>query len=161
MDKTTFITKLKEARAAWDALLAQLSEEQMLQVGVTDRWSVKDLIAHIAWNELEMIPLMRAHTLAGGSELWNLSQDERNEAVYQQNRDRPLADTLEEEQQAYADLFAAAQALSDEDLNDPGRYEQMPAEWVPWRIFAGCSFKHYQDHLLALRDWLEQKEREQ
>jgi hypothetical protein len=99
------------------------------------------------------VPIMYTHVVAG-SELWKLSDDERNEIEYQQNRERPLQEIRSEEQQAYADLLAAAQTLSDEDLNDPHRFQQMPEEWVPWQLFAGNSFKHYQDHMPALRTWV-------
>jgi uncharacterized damage-inducible protein DinB len=157
MDKATFINTLEQSRAEWEALLAQVDEERMLQPGAARKWSVKDVIAHVTWGEREMVPIMRTHVLAG-SELWNLSDDERNEVVYQQNRDRPLQEILQEEQQAYADLFEAAQALSDEDLNDPHRFKQMPEGWVPWQIIAGCSFKHYQDHIPSIREWLAQRQ---
>ena len=153
MDKTVFINTLKQSRAEWEALLAQVDEERMLQPGAAGKWSVKDVIVHVTWSEREMVPIMSTRELVG-SELWELSDDERNEIVYQQNRDRPLQEILQEEQQAYADLFEAAQTLSDDDLNDPHRFQQMPQEWVPWRLFAGNSFKHYQDHMPALRAWV-------
>lgn len=157
MDKTTFINTLKERRAQWEALLAQVDKEWMLQPGAADKWSVKDIIAHIAWGEQEIVPVMQMHVMAG-SELWNLSQDERNEVVYQQNRDRPLHEIMTEEQGAYAQCLQAAQELSEEDLNDPLRFKNMPEVWVPWQIFAGCSFKHYQDHMPSMREWLVRRE---
>jgi uncharacterized damage-inducible protein DinB len=157
MDKTVFINTLKQSRAEWEALLAQIDEERMLQPGAAGKWSVKDVIVHVTWSEREMVPIMSTRELVG-SELWELSDDERNEIVYQQNRDRPLQEILQEEQQAYADLFEAAQTLSDEDLNDPHRFKQMPEEWVPWQIIAGCSFKHYQDHMPSIREWLAQRQ---
>ncbi len=157
MDKITFINMLKQSRAEWEALLAQVDEEGMLQPGAAGKWSVKDVIAHVTWGEREMVPVMRTRVLAG-SELWNLSDDERNEIVYQQNRDRPLQEIMSEERQAYADLLEAAQPLSDEDLNDARRFKQMPVEWVPWQIIAGCSFKHYQDHMPSIREWLAQRQ---
>lgn len=114
---------------------------------------MKDVIAHVMCCEREMVPIMHTHVVAG-SELWDLSDDECNEIWYQQNRERPLQEIRSQEQQAYADLLAAAQTLSDEDLNDPHRFQQMPEEWVPWQLFAGNSFKHYQDHMPALRTWV-------
>jgi uncharacterized damage-inducible protein DinB len=154
MDKATFISALKEARAEWEALLAQIDEARMNQPGATGKWSVKDVIAHIAWGELEMVPLLREHSLAKSSELWNLSEDERNEEVYQQYRDRPLHDIIDEERKAYADMLAAIAGLSDEDLNDPRRFKGMPQDWTPWRIVDGNSSKHYRDHAASLRAWL-------
>jgi len=78
--------------------------------------------------------------------------------VYQQNRDRPLHEIVREEQQAYADLLEAVQTLTDEDLNDPHRFKQMPQEWAPWQLFVGNSFKHYQDHMPSIRAWFEQRQ---
>ncbi len=144
---------LQETRGQWEELLAQIDEEHMLQPGATGKWSVKDVIAHVMDGERELVQIMHTHVVTG-SELWNLSDDERNEIVYQQNRERPLHEIMSEEQQAYANLLAAAQTLSDDDLNDPHHFQRMPEEWVPWRIFAGNSFKHYQDHMPALRAWV-------
>ena len=153
MDKTTFMNTLQETRAQWEELLAQVEEERMQRPGATGKWSVKDVIAHVMDGERELVQIMHTHVVTG-SELWNLSDDERNEIVYQQNRERPLQEIMSEEQQAYANLLAAAQTLSDDDLNDPHHFQRMPEEWVPWRIFAGNSFKHYQDHMPALRAWV-------
>lgn len=153
MDKATFVQALTEARAQWDALLAEVGQERMLDPGAAGKWSVKDIIAHILWSEREMAPIIQTHIL-DGSELWNLPQDDRNEVVYQQNRDRPIEEILAEAQQVYAQLFEAVQTLSDEDLNDPYRFKNMPEDWVPWRIIAGCSFDHYRDHSRSIREWL-------
>src|SRR5258708_6989437 len=87
MDKATLLKTLTETRAAWEALLAQIDEEQMQKPGVAGKWSVKDVIAHVASGEREIVPVLRTHV---GSDLWNLSDDERNEIEYQQNKDRPL-----------------------------------------------------------------------
>ena len=98
MDKATFMKMLQETRGQWEELLAQIDEERMLQPGATGKWSVKDVIAHVMWGERELAPVMRAHVVAG-SELWDLSDDERNEIWYQQNRERPLQEIMSEEQQ--------------------------------------------------------------
>src|SRR6266849_8627522 len=117
MDKATLLKTLTETRAAWEALLAQIDEEQMLKPGAAGKWSVKDVIAHVASGESGIVPVLRTHVLAG-SDLWNLSDDERNEIEYQQKMDRPLHDIVNEERQAYTALLEVVQQLSDEDLND-------------------------------------------
>ena len=152
MDKATFEKTLIETRAAWEALLAQIDEEQMQKPGAAGKWSVKDVIAHVASGERELVPVLRTHVLAGS--VWNLSDDERNEIEYQQNKDRPLNDIVNEERQAYTALLEVVQQLRDEDLNDPHCFKNMPAEWRPWQLIAGDSFKHYEDHMPSLRDWL-------
>src|SRR5579872_989236 len=107
MDQTTFINNLIDTRALWDALIARIDEQWMLEPGVEGKWSVKDIIAHILWNELEMVPLIQTRSLIG-SDLWNLPQDERNEAVYQLYRDTPLSNILGQEREAYTQLLQEA-----------------------------------------------------
>jgi uncharacterized protein DUF1706 len=77
--------------------------------------------------------------------------------MYQQNKDRLLHDIVNEERQAYTALLEAVQMLSDEDLHDPHRFKNMPQEWRPWQLIAGNSFKHYEDHMPSIRQWLEKK----
>ena len=153
MDTDTLLKTLTETRATWEALLARLDEEQMQRPGAAGKWSVKDIIAHVAWCESEVAPILRTHIFAG-SDLWNLSDDESNEITYQQNKDRTLDDIVHEERQAYTALLEAAQTLSDEDLNDPHRFKNMPEEWKPWQLIAGNSFKHYEDHMPSIHEWL-------
>ena len=153
MDKATLLKTFTETRAAWEALLAQFDEEQMLKPGAAGTWSVKDVIAHVASGESGIVPVLRTHVLVD-TDLWNLSDDERNEIEYQQKKDRPLHDIVNEERQAYTALLEVVQQLSDEDLNDPHYFKNMPEEWIPWQLIAGDSFKHYDDHMPSLRDWL-------
>ena len=155
MDRTTFINSLIDTRAQWDALIAQIDEQWMLEPDVEGKWSVKDIIAHILWNELEMIPLIQTRSLVG-SDLWQLPQDDRNEAVYQLYRDAPLSDILTQEREAYNQLLKEARTLAYEELNDPHRFKDMPDTegWIPWRIIAGCSFTHYPDHMESIKAWL-------
>src|SRR5690242_12427699 len=107
MDKATFEKTLIETRAAWEARLSQIDEEQMLKPGEASKWSVKDVIAHVASGERELVPVLRTHVMA--SSVWNLSDDERNEIEYQQQKDRPLHDIVNEELQAYTALLEVVQ----------------------------------------------------
>jgi hypothetical protein len=143
MDKATFI----------ETLLAEVGEARMLQPGAAGEWSVKDVIAHVMWGEREMVGVMQAHALVG-SNLWDLPEDERNAAVFTEQRDCPLQEVLTEEQQVYAQFLEAVQALSDEDFSDPHRFREMPEQWLPWQILAGCSFAHYRQHMQSIRAWL-------
>lgn len=157
MDKATFLKKLQTARAEWEALLNEVGEERMLQPGATGEWSVKDVVAHIMWCEREMVGVCQARALVG-SDLWELTDDERNLIVVSGYRETPLQDILSEERQVYAQLLAEVQKLSDADLNDSRQFRDMPADWKPWQLIAGNSFKHYRDHMLPIRAWLETQE---
>ena len=68
-------------RAAFDAAHSILSRERLVAPGAAGVWSAKDIVAHVTWAEREMIGVLQRRELAG-SDLWRLSQDERNAAVY-------------------------------------------------------------------------------
>jgi hypothetical protein len=154
MTKAKLVEAIRKGRAEWDALVDEVGTERMSQPGVAGQWSVKDVIAHITWHEREMIGVAQAHALVG-SNLWDLPTDQRNAAIFEANRDRSLADVLTEAQQVFPQFLAAVEGLTDEDVNDPGRFAHMPADWQPWKLIAENSYEHYEQHIPDIRAWLD------
>lgn len=113
-------------RAAFDAALSILSRERLVAPGAAGVWSAKDIVAHVTWAEREMIGVLQRRELAG-SDLWRLSQDERNAAVYAENRGRPLNDVLDDARGVFQSLRAEIARLSDEQINDPQWIARLPA----------------------------------
>lgn len=150
MDTAQVLALLDSERARLEAALARISPERMLTPGAAGAWSAKDIVAHITWAEREMVGVLRQRKLAG-SELWNLSQDERNAAVYAESYARPLGDTLSEAQSVFAALRAEIERLSDTEVNDPALIAGMPAGLTPWQLLAGNTWAHYTEHLPALQ----------
>jgi hypothetical protein len=155
MTRTKFLETLKAARSEWEALLARVPKDRMTEPGA-DGWSVKDIIAHVAWHEREMLEVTKERALVG-SDLWNKPLEERNATIYQENRHRPLAEVLTEAEAMYRQLEPRLEALTDEDLTDAGRFRDMPAEWLPWQLFASNTYEHYQEHIPQIQAWLEKK----
>ncbi len=154
MKKALFLETLRTKRAEWEALLAEVGEARMTQPGFAGDWTLQDVIAHVTWGEREMVGVLQARALVG-SDLWGVSQTERNAAVYAQNRDRALPEVLAEAVQVHAQLVEELEKLSDEDLNDARRFQQMPAQWLPWQVIASNSYGHYDEHSPSIRAWLE------
>ena len=154
MELAEFLDHIQVSRALWEAQLARVQPQQMTTPGVVGKWSVKDLVAHITWSEREMVGVLAARALVG-SDLWSLTNDERNEIVYQQNRDRPLDEVLAEAKAVYTRLLALVSGMSAAELNDPGQFAQMPADWLPWRVIAGNTYIHYREHAQNLQAWLD------
>jgi hypothetical protein len=154
MDRAEFLEHIKSARADLEIQLARVTPRQMITVGVVGKWSVKDLVTHITWSEREMVGMLQARALVG-SDLWSLSNDERNEIVYQQNLERPLDDVLADGRAVYAQLLELSAGMSEPELNDPAQFADMPADWLPWRVIAGNTYIHYREHAQNLRDWLD------
>ncbi len=153
MTRSQFLDRIRTGWEDWQALLSEVGEARMTEPGI-GQWSVKDIIAHVTWGEREMVGVLRARALVG-SDLWNASQDERNDAVCRQNRDCPLADVLAESTRVHEELMALLEALPDDaSLNDASRYAEMPPQWRPWQVFAGNTFEHYPDHAAHVRAWL-------
>ena len=153
MNKKEFLEALRTERNRWEAVLAEVSEARMTEPGVAGEWSVKDIIAHVTWFEREMRDMVRARALAG-SDLWDLPQGQRNATLFEANRARPLEEVLTEARAVFDQLWESLKTLTDEDLNDAGRFADMPADWIPWQIIADNSFEHYPHHISDIHAWL-------
>jgi hypothetical protein len=153
MNIKAFLERINAEYNLWQDLIRKISPEDMVQPGICGDWSMKDVIAHIAWYEGEMIPLILQYQLVG-SELWALTTDERNQILFEQNRDRSLKDVLKESKKVHADFVQALNNLSDADLVDASHFKDMPGDWVPWKIIAGNSFEHYPQHVPDIKSWL-------
>lgn len=150
MNTVETLALLDGARARLDEAVARIPRERMETPELDGGWSAKDAVAHITWSEREMVGVLRQRALVG-SELWELSRDDRNAAVYAENRERPLDDVLAEARQVFVELRAEIARLSDEDLNDPAVIAGLPGEFTPWQLLAGNSWAHYPEHLPALQ----------
>ncbi len=93
--KPNVLNTLLYARRDWDKLLDQINEVDMGKPGVFGQWSIKDIIAHVTWYEKEMENMLRTKKL-GGSELWELPPEQRDEAIYQKNKFKPLDEVKQE-----------------------------------------------------------------
>ena len=155
MKRTQFVETLDRERAEWDALLTEMPTQRLTEPGVAGDWTIKDIIAHVTWHEREMVGLLQGRTMLKGSGLWNLALEDRNQAIYDQNRHRVLEQVMKEAQEVFRELQGLVTEISDEELIDPSRFEGMPADWVPWEIMAGNTFWHYQQHVQDIRARLE------
>ena len=140
------IDRIRASREAWEQAILPLDDHTLEQAGFCGEWSGKDVIAPLTWHEKEMIGLVEAHVLAG-SPLWDLPLDRRNAAIYEQNKDRSLEDVRREAEQIFEKLLEKLGALDDQDLHDPGRFSDMPADWQPWKLIAENTYEHYDDHV--------------
>ncbi len=64
VNKTQLLDMMRTARAQWEALLAEIPAAWMTEPGVEGEWSVKDIIAHIAWGERENLGVATTAALA-------------------------------------------------------------------------------------------------
>jgi hypothetical protein len=147
------IDSVQSVWTSWDVLIKEVDKALLSISGVAGDWSLKDIIAHLTWHEKEMVGLITAHALVG-SELWNLPTDERNAAIYEEVKDQPLEQVLEESKQVHQQLLEVLPSLSDRDLTDPSGFPNMPPDWQPWMIIAQNTYEHYEDHMQDVQRWI-------
>src|SRR5262245_649603 len=152
MNKSELLDKVTAGRAKLDAILSQLTEEQMVQPGLENGWSVKDLIGHLGWWENRATFLYR--NLTSGEPIKSLDGqiDEINAQTYAENKARSLAEVRRYEREAYTGLLAVVGKATEDDLFDPKRFA-----WTQGQHFANWidlnTVVHYDQHMDTLVNW--------
>ncbi len=155
VEKAELLTRIQDGYTQFEAILAPLSEAQMTEPGVNGSWSVKDNLAHLTvWQQYLLDQLQGILTNTQPPEFMPglSSEDEENERVYQENKDRPLADVQADFRATYQRVLAAIQAMSEEALN-------APAPWSTsgnpiWPSIVGNTYGHYEEHGGFIHRWL-------
>lgn len=131
----------------------------MDEPGLPGGWSVKDVVAHIAWGRHEAVDAARARALIG-SDLWKLPQDERNAIEREQSRARSVHEVVRDYRESHVALVSEIEAMREDELNDPGRMRDLAQTipgWRPWRVLYDPG--HYADHGRAIEEWLRSSDR--
>ena len=157
MTKARLLATLRAKRAEWDAVLAEVPVAEMTEPGVAGEWTVKDIIAHLTHHERWFAD--RLHEQLRGesyvpTEMDTMEFDERNDRIFQQNRNRPLADVLAESRQVFQRLIEGVQAHSEAFLIEPQHFEGAPEPVTIWKLLRGDVYEHYGAHVPAIKDWL-------
>lgn len=154
MDRRELLLNMVAGRNRLDAALAGLREDQFLAPELDNGWSVKDLLAHLAFWENRVGGIYLGLVIGDMSTLEgaDLSVDALNALVYERNRLTPLAQVRENESWAYQALRRLAAAAPEEHLFDPLRFA-----WTQGRPFvdwiAGNTYEHYAEHLPVVLAW--------
>jgi hypothetical protein len=142
-------------RLRWERAIERIPEERWLDPMAVGTGSIKDLVAHIAWYEAEMVSLLLTRDFTKGSGLWFLEPDERNAAIYAERADWSIDRAVMLEREMFGALQPLLAELDDVDLNEPSQYLGMPDDLVPWEIIVASTVGHYDEHLPDIERWLE------
>ena len=153
MNKEEVISRVRTERSRWNDVMAQIDDDLMLKPGVEGEWSAKDILAHVIWYEREMVGMLRSRALVG-SDLWTLTLDERNAGVHEETKNMTLDEVRAESARVFPELLKQLELLPSEAYSDSAPFEHMPAEWEPWFVIAGNTFRHYSDHTESLQGLL-------
>ncbi len=166
-EKANMIRLLREEFDSWEALLAGLSEEQIVARDLPADLSIKDTMAHLwGWQQLSIARLEAARDDREPEfDLW--PADLEPESVEEDNVDqinawmvetysaKPWVDVYADWKAGYLQFLALSETTPEADLFDPDRYSWLEG-WPLFRVLEGSYEHHHVDHLLPLMEWLQQ-----
>lgn len=158
VDKAELLSIIETGYNQFEALLASLSEAQMLIPGVNGSWSIKDNIAHLAaWQtyQADRLQAVLDGTEPADPAPGRETEDEINEYFYQRDKDLPLAEVLVHFRTTYQRVLKATQALSWETLNEPFPWSDNDAPMGAYTL--GNTTGHYELHGELIKSWLESR----
>lgn len=148
---TKLLAKLDAAWTEFQESYAGLSDEQLLQPGVTGEWSVRDAIAHVTWWEEEALRHLPA-ILDGGrpprySETYG-GIDAFNAQMTERKRERSLADVRGHFAETHRRLVDYLRRVPPEQLGGETRFR---------RRLRLDTYGHYPLHTREIRAWRERR----
>lgn len=156
-NKAQLLDLVRSGYAAFEDLLAPLSEAQLTTPGVNGDWSIKDVLVHLAtWQQRADIRVQAAlrNTAPDQEPITNDEEMNRfNDETFAQNRQRPLAEVQNDFRTSYQQLLADAEALSENDLFDSDRFPWMKGTAI-WQLLEGDTYGHYDEHKPPIEAWL-------
>ena len=161
--KHELLERMREGREVWDGLIAQVPESAITEPALPGGWSVKDLMAHVAayenWTAAQIraasegreptnLELYGMEDVSEDPEGWDL--DRLNATIYDRYVATPIIDVRRLAERAFAELVAAVQAVSDQDIAAPDAQAWTGGETL-LQLVPGQSYAHYEHHLDDLR----------
>ncbi len=141
---------LDRLEGAWDDFresYAGLSEKDMLMPGVTGKWSVKDLIAHVTtWEEetLRHLPgMLRGEKYPRYSVKYG-GINEFNALMTEKKKDLTFADILMQRDEVHRRLIQFLESVPEEFLDSKMRFRHR---------LRMDTYSHYPKHAAAIRRW--------
>jgi hypothetical protein len=125
--KLEMIQKLQAERKRLEQNFSHLSHEQLLIPNVVGKWSIKDVLAHLAHWESKMPVWMEAarkgEDVSTPDEGLTWKQlNIFNERVYQAHRDQTLAEVLQYFHNTHHEFMAMVEAMPEDEMLTPGKY---------------------------------------
>ncbi len=155
MNKDELLDALEDGREQLIEAIDDLSDEALTEPGVVGDWSVKDILAHLnAW-EAELIKLLwqaRQGQKPTVAQVEDSEIDARNQAYYEQSRQRPLERVLADFEGIRHQTIRRVEAFSNKELTDPARFAWLKGRAL-WERIAEDSYAHDAEHATDILAW--------
>jgi hypothetical protein len=156
-ERNRLIDQLRLERESFERTISPLSPTQMAQLEIVDRWTVKDIMAHITAWEVELLRWLDSAShgyspdIPGPAE-WTPFIEQFNSQAHMENRSRTLDDVLDSFKRVYSRVLDELQALP-KDSSDP-YWSVWRDGRPPWDLF-GTYYEHYREHRKQIKHQLE------
>jgi DinB superfamily len=147
MNRSQLLQRLDQAWVAFKDSYTGLSEDEMMEPGVTGNWSVRDIIAHVTWWEEEALthlPLIleggkppRYSVTYGGIDAFNAQKTELNKTL-------SLAEVVRHQEEIHLCLVDFLQTVPEDQFTQETRFRH--------RLRLD-TYSHYPLHTQAIRNW--------
>lgn len=145
------VRRIEAARRAMRVFLARLPEREILRPRTQDRWSVKDVLAHLLGSDEETVRRLRLIARGQGGRIhWfetMADADRFNARAVARGRRLGLRTLLRRRERVGADLVRWLERVPAGSLRDPS-HRYTVVEWLP-----APGWTHERDHLSELRAW--------
>jgi hypothetical protein len=150
---------LRSLDHSWSELrevIDSMSEPEMVEQGVVEDWSIKDLFGHMAFwanraaNTLSEVAAGRGDQVPGTES--QIETDEWNAREAAARTDKSLTELRREWETAHAAARAALEAFPEDKLDEPFKDHTVVFS------FGADTFAHYQEHASQIQAWLRQME---
>lgn len=155
MNKPELIAALNDSRKALLDAIDDLTDIEMIESGVIEDWSVKDMLAHLTAWEAELIKLLaqaRTTKRPGYFELGDT--DTVNAKWYNENKNRPLDRVMADFNAVRKQTVRQVESYNDKDLNNPTLFKWLNGDPL-WKWVASQTFEHEAEHVEQIKKWLE------
>ncbi len=151
--KTEVLQRMTDTRDRLWRAIEGLTAEQMVQPGVNGEWSVKDILAHMAFWEERCLNRLRLVVAGRLDQIQYINPDEVdgiNYRAWQERREWTLDRVVTRLKAVREELVAALAVLTDEQLT------ASPTQIPVWQMIAVDTFEHDEEHISQILRWREQ-----
>ena len=160
MDRQELRAVVEESWRQFDAAIAGLDGATMMEPGVVEAWSIKDLLGHVtAWEQLALRHVEQARR---GETPTGAPVDDYNAAEAARRRDWPLAQVREEMAETRQRLLTLLESITDDEwatVVGEGVEQEPLGDWVGGALAGDGPGTHAAEHARHIRAWRDARER--
>lgn len=155
--KQDLLYRLRAERKHLLQILSELSDFERETLLVTEKWTVRDVLAHLAGWAVWDLHAIQQMIETGCVDFFPITNvDAFNAQNVADRSNRTWEQLVDEMEQAQADWLELLTTLSDEDLFVSTRFRS--PEWETLADWVQIALEHEAEHARAIQGWLESRE---